>query len=481
MTTSKSDTYFDQWKNQEAAAESMLSLIGQLYRTKGVNLYLYGQRLANKNTVQILQHYKYANDIQDVPFSTVDSLEILTALSKLELSPSRIDLGKLTVDYLSKGTDGSVEAYVANALTGINTGNKPVLEEPQDVVLYGFGRIGRLLARMLVERVGGGDKLRLRAIVVRKGKKSDLAKRASLLQHDSVHGPFNGVVTIDEEENALIINGNMVRIIYSNGPDQVDYEQYGINNAIIVDNTGIWTDRESLGLHLKSKGVSKVLLTAPGKGDVPNVVFGINSDTITSDENIVSAASCTTNAIVPTLKVINDQFGIKSGHVETCHSYTNDQNLIDNYHSKPRRGRAAAMNMVITSTGAAKAATKALPELAGKLTGNAIRVPTPNVSLAIMNLNLEKATTVEEINVFMRDVAFHSELQNQIDYSPSDELVSTDFVGSHYAGIYDAPATIVDGDRCVLYVWYDNEFGYSWQVIRLLQQMANITFQPTLP
>lgn len=481
MSTSKSDKYFNDWKQQEQAAEAMLSLIGDLYRTKGVNLYIYGQRLANKTTVEVLQHHKYANDIQEVPFTTVDSLKVLRAISNLGLSPARVDLGKLTVNYLSSGQKDSVEDYVNKALSEINTGKKPVLEEPQDVVLYGFGRIGRLLARLLVERVGGGDKLRLRAIVVRKGKQNDLAKRASLLQHDSVHGPFHGVVTIDEEENAIIVNGNMVRIIYSEGPDQVDYTQYGINNAIVVDNTGIWSDREGLSRHLQSKGVSKVLLTAPGKGDVPNIVFGINSDSVSDDDTIVSAASCTTNAIVPTLKVMNDKFGIKSGHVETCHSYTNDQNLIDNYHSKPRRGRAAAMNMVITSTGAAKAVAKALPELAGKLTGNAIRVPTPNVSLAIMNLNLEKATTAEEINTFMRNVAFHSDLQNQIDYSPSDELVSTDFVGSTYAGIYDAPATIVDGDRCVLYVWYDNEYGYSWQVIRLLQQMANIKFQTTLP
>ncbi len=342
------------------------------------------------------------------------------------------------------------------------------------MVLYGFGRIGRLLARILIEQAGGGDKLRLRAAVVRKGSDDDLVKRASLLRRDSVHGHFQGTIKIDEEQNALIVNGNTIRIIYSDAPENVDYTQYGIDNAIVVDNTGKWRDREGLGRHLQAKGTSKVILTAPGKGDIPNVVYGVNNELITDGENLFSAASCTTNAIVPVLKAVNDGFGIVNGHVETCHSYTNDQNLIDNYHSKSRRGRGAPLNMVITETGAAKAVAKALPELDGKLTGNAIRVPTPNVSLAILNLTLDKQTSVADINNYLRDVSLDSELQNQIDYTNSPEAVSTDYVGSRYAGVVDSLATIVDGNRCVLYVWYDNEFGYSCQVVRMLNRMAGL-------
>ncbi len=217
-----------------------------------------------------------------------------------------------------------------------------------------------------------------------------------------------------------------------------------------------------------------MVLTAPGKGDVPNVVFGVNNELITPAEKIFSAASCTTNAIVPVLKAVNDKFGIETGHVETCHSYTNDQNLIDNYHKKERRGRSAPLNMVITETGAAKAVAKALPELAGKLTGNAIRVPTPNVSLAILNLTLGSETNVAELNSYLRDVSLDSPLQNQIDYTNSPEVVSSDFVGSRHAGVVDSVATIVQGNRCVLYVWYDNEFGYSAQVVRMVQHMAGL-------
>ncbi len=203
-------------------------------------------------------------------------------------------------------------------------------------------------------------------------------------------------------------------------------------------------------------------------------MHGINHTDIGADDKIISAASCTTNAIVPVLKAVNDQYGIVNGHVETVHSYTNDQNLIDNFHKGSRRGRSAPLNMVITETGAATAAAKALPVLKGKLTGNAIRVPTPNVSMAILNLNLEKATTREEINEYLRQMAMHSDLQKQIDFVSSQEVVSTDFVGSRHAGVVDAEATICNDNRVVLYVWYDNEFGYSCQVVRVMEDMAGV-------
>ncbi|HNE43124.1 MAG TPA: glyceraldehyde-3-phosphate dehydrogenase, partial [Rhodocyclaceae bacterium] len=350
------------------------------------------------------------------------------------------------------------------------------LKEPRDIVLYGFGRIGRLLARLLIERTGNGNKMRLRAIVVRKGKGNDLEKRAALLRRDSVHGPFNGSITIDTEQSAIIANGNFIKVIYGDGPDKIDYPAHGIKNAIVIDNTGSWRDEAGLSLHLQSAGVARVLLTAPGKGALKNIVYGINNGDITNDDKILSAASCTTNAIVPVLKAVYDRFGIEHGHVETVHSYTNDQNLIDNYHKAERRGRSAPLNMVITETGAAKAVAKALPELAGKLTGNAIRVPTPNVSMAILNLTLVTPTTKEELNAHLRDSALSPELQEQIDYIASTEIVSSDLVGSRHAGVVDSQATIANGRNVVLYVWYDNEFGYSCQVVRIAQQMAGIQF-----
>jgi len=332
----------------------------------------------------------------------------------------------------------------------------------------------------LCDRTGGGKGIRLRAVVVRKGKGNDLAKRASLLEKDSVHGAFKGVIEIDKENSVMIVNGQQIQVIYADSPDTVDYSAYGIENAVLVDNTGKWRDEEGLGLHLQAKGISQVLLTAPAKGDVKNIVHGINNAMIDDDDRILSAASCTTNAITPVLKAMHEKFGILNGHVETVHAYTNDQNLIDNYHKGDRRGRSAALNMVLTETGAAKAVAKALPEMAGRLTGSSVRVPTPNVSLAILHLNLEQPADRDAINDYMRYIALHSDLQKQVDYSNSPEAVSSDFVGTRAAGVFDALATIANGNHCVLYVWYDNEFGYACQVVRILRQITNATL-PVYP
>ncbi len=484
MSHEQINQHLSNWTERESTAEAMIPLIGRLYRKNNVVTSVYGRAIINQSVIDIIRAHRFVRQVEDSELSVHDTLPILQAMDKLELGRAHVDIGKLAVKFKAEGGDLTeflkreigpiVGQYPAQSEEDANKGTK-------DVVLYGFGRIGRLLARILIEKAGGGNNLRLRAIVVRNGgADNDLEKRASLLRRDSVHGPFDGTITVDEKESALIANGNYIKVIYSDGPDKVDYTQYGINNAIVVDNTGKWRDEAGLGLHLKSKGVSRVILTAPGKGDIKNIVYGINNDWITDEDKILSAASCTTNAITPVLKAIDDEYGIEDGHVETVHSYTNDQNLIDNYHKGSRRGRSAPLNMVITETGAAKAVAKALPALKGKLTGNAIRVPTPNVSMAILNLNLKKEVDVTGVNDYLRDMALHSELQKQIDFVNSPEVVSTDFVGSRHAGVVDAQATIAGGKRLILYVWYDNEFGYSAQVVRVVNQMAGVTY-PIFP
>jgi glyceraldehyde 3-phosphate dehydrogenase len=414
--------------------------------------------------------------IEHNELSEFDTFAVLEYLAKQDLSYSHIDIGRLAVGFMNDNSGQSLEEYIQKHLDArLNTAKKPI-DEPRDVVLYGFGRIGRLMARLLIEKTGGGDVLRLKAVVVRPGGEGDLIKRASLLRRDSVHGSFKGTIRVDEENNRLICNGNPIQFIYANSPDEINYNEFGIDNAILVDNTGKWRDEEGLGLHLKSKGIAQVLLTAPGKGDVKNIVYGINHESIEPGDKIVSAASCTTNAIVPVLSSMMNEYGVACGHVETVHAFTNDQNLIDNFHKAERRGRAAPLNMVLTETGAAKAVAKALPELKGKLTGNAIRVPTPNVSMAILNLTLEKETTKEELNEFMRNVSLHSNLRKQIDYTDSPDVVSSDFVGTRTACIFDAKATIVNGKNVVLYCWYDNEFGYSCQVHRIVERLAGVQY-----
>ena len=238
----------------------------------------------------------------------------------------------------------------------------------------------------------------------------------------------------------------------------------------------MWRDETDLSQHIKS-GASKVILTAPAKGNIKNIVYGINGNIIKDSDNVLSAASCTTNAIVPVLEIINTEYGIVGGHIESIHSYTNDQNLIDNFHKKDRRGRGAPLNMVLTSTGAVKAVAKALPELEGKLTGNAIRVPTPNVSLAILSLTLSKKVNTDDINDYLRSMAFHSKYRDIIGYVNSTEIVSTDFYSSPFATIVDSQATITNGNMVTLYCWYDNEYGYTKQVISLTKKVSNISLE----
>ncbi|MFT5881433.1 MAG: glyceraldehyde 3-phosphate dehydrogenase [Moritella sp.] len=470
-----SESHLINWQESQELAESMLPLLGKLYRNKGVEILIYGRPLQNAAAIDIQKAHRAVKRHEGRVLPLTETFPILQMISELPISTAQIDIGRLAVRYWAEYQDSTgIEAFLRTELApALNTTDKA---EPRDVVLYGFGRIGRLLARLLVDKTGESNLLRLRAIVVRGGP-GDIEKRASLLRRDSVHGQFNGTIDIDKENNAIIANGTYIKVLYSNGPDQVDYTAHGIKNALVVDNTGIWRDTDGLGLHLKSPGAVKVLLTAPGKGAIKNIVYGVNHTDILPEDNIVSAASCTTNAITPVLKTIQDEYGIINGHVETVHSYTNDQNLIDNFHKGDRRGRGAAMNMVLTSTGAASAVAKALPELKGKLTGNAIRVPTPNVSMAIINLNLEKEVEKESLNSYLQEMSLSSSLHNQIDFSTSKELVSTDMVGSRFSGIVDALATIAEGNRAILYVWYDNEFGYSCQVLRVMQKMAGINMR----
>ena len=477
----------EDWNNKIAAAEEMMPIIGRLFRENAIETSIFGRLLNNRTVVNIIKCCRFARQVENEELSVEEARDVLLEAAKLDLNPCHVDLGKLAVNYRRFGSGRSrfgsgrsLADYVADELKGA-TGDMPEAGKKTDIVLYGFGRIGRLLARELIAKSGSKEAIRLRAIVIRKNGENDLMKRASLLRRDSVHGSFDGTITVDHDSNAIIANGQRIQVIYASSPSEVDYTAYDIDNALVVDNTGKWRDREGLSQHLQSKGASRVLLTAPGKGDLKNIVHGVNHHEITDADAIISAASCTTNAITPVLAAIDEKYGVQNGHVETVHSYTNDQNLIDNFHNGDRRGRAAALNMVITETGAAKAVAKALPQLKGKLTGNAIRVPTPNVSMAILKLNLDQSVEKDELNNYLRHVAIHSKLQKQIDYSNSPEAVSSDFVGSRAAGIVDGLATIATGNNsCVVYVWYDNEYGYSCQVIRCLRQMTKATL-PAYP
>ena len=470
------ESELNDWVNKEKSAISLISSIGNLLYDKSIELVLFRNPLVDQSVSEILSLHQSTGEVTGNKITVEDSSALAKELGNINIAPSKIDIGKLASEWSNeKNNFSSITEFLSNKLGAFKIEDNQSLE-PRDVVLYGFGRIGRLAARELIKQAGKGQQLRLRAIIVRNNSKDQIKKRASLLRMDSVHGPFPGTIIEDYENKTLNINGQLINIIQASHPSEIDYTQYGINDALVIDNTGVFTDKEALSNHLKSKGVKKVLLTAPGK-EIPNIVYGINQKEFdVADYDIFSAASCTTNAISPILKVIEDNFGVEKGHIETVHAYTNDQNLLDNYHKKPRRGRSAAVNMVITSTGAGKAVTKVIPSLAGKLTANAVRVPTPNGSLAIMNLTINKEVNLEDVNNIVKRYAMEGDLVNQIKFSIEEELVSNDIIGNTCCSVFDSHATIVSEDKknVVLYVWYDNEFGYTKQVIRLAKHVAGV-------
>ncbi len=461
---------------RERAAVKLSSKVGELLYDKGIELVLFRNHLTDITISEILNLHEYAREVVNKPIDVFTTSELAEEILNLNFAPAKIDIGKLASEWLVEKDNHSSKAnFLLGKLENIGSSASDSLE-PRDVVLYGFGRIGRLAARELIKQAGKGQQLRLRAIVTRGNSDAEIIKRAALLKNDSVHGAFKGTVQEDLANKTIVINGQVVMLIDAKNPEDIDYTAYGINNALVIDNTGVFTNREALSRHLQAKGVSKVILTAPGK-EIPNIVYGINQGEIdVENENIFSAASCTTNAISPILKVVNDKLGVIKGHIETVHAYTNDQNLLDNMHKSSRRGRSAAINMVITSTGAGAAVTKVIPHLKDKLTANAVRVPTPNGSLAILSLQLEKKTSVEEINAIVKHAALNGDLVNQIYYSFDPELVSSDIIGNTCCSVYDSKATIVsqDGENVVLYAWYDNEFGYTKQVIRLAKHVAKV-------
>jgi glyceraldehyde 3-phosphate dehydrogenase len=475
--TTINQTAFQTWIEKEKKALELITIVGHLSLERSIELVLFRKPLVDLASVEVLAAHQHAREISDKDISIYDTLEIAKAIKSSHIAPSRIDLGKLAVQWIdSHHQYTSVHDFVTRRLAAHIGKNKHPLE-PKDIVLYGFGRIGRLVAREIISQTGKGEQLRLKAVVVRSFKTEDLSKRANLFKSDSIHHEFKGTITIDDRNNCFVVNGQRIHIINGDQPEEIDYTNYDINNALLIDSTGILRDRVGLNKHLNAKGISKVLLTAPGKGDLPNIVAGINDKKLDfKNEHIFTCASCTTNAIVPVLQLINDTFKIQKGHVETIRAYTNDQNLLDNYHRKERRGRSAALNMVITETGAANAVAKVIPNLAGKLTGSAVRVPVPNGSLAILNLSTHRTISPEKVEETLKNEALFGELSEQIDYSISKELVSSDIIGNSHTAIIDGPSTIIGSDSksLVLYVWYDNEYGYSKQVVRLAKKIAGV-------
>lgn len=446
---------------------------------RGVRLRAWGQALAHRSDQQIAAIAPPGGEAPGPDELAPEELEWMAqvggALAGLladesgsgEPSPPLdIDLGDMLAQ---SGGSGDPDALAKAALAGRVAGHKP-----RDLVIFGMGRVGRVLLRLLVED-GPGPWLRPRALAVRGGP-GGMAQRLEMLRRDSVHGRLLASVQLLDGGRRLLLGHGMepVQVVEASAPDQADYAAVpGLDDALVIDSSGVWRDAEGLGRHLASPQVGAALLTVPGKG-LPNLVWGVNHAQVGPREPLTTAASCTTNAVVPLLHLIAERFGIHSGHLETVHAYTNDQNLVDNQHKSPRRGRSAVANMVITSTGAASAAAEAVPAIAGRLTGNAVRVPVADVSLAVLALRLEQPA--QGVVEYLRAQAATPRWRDIIGVEDSPEAVSSDQIGSRHATVLDAPACIEgggdDGRQCVIYAWYDNEMGYAAQVLRLAEYLA---------
>ena len=330
-----------------------------------------------------------------------------------------------------------------------------------NVAINGFGRIGRLVLRAII-------KYHPDINVVAINDLTDAKTLAYLFKYDSVHKIFAGEVS--HTENSIIVNGREIRIFAEKDPEVLPWKDLGVK--VVVESTGIFTSKEKASKHLRA-GADKVILTAPAKDQVDaTVVMGVNHLELKPEHQIVSNASCTTNCLAPVAKVLHDNFGIVGGLMTTIHSYTNDQRILDLPHSDLRRARAAAMSMIPTSTGAAKAIGLVIPELMGKLDGVAIRVPTPDGSLVDLAVNVERETTKEAVNAAMKAAAT-GPMKGFLMYS-DEPIVSIDIVGNHHSSIFDSLTTYVKGNMVKIFSWYDNEWGYSCRVVDLLDYMSKL-------
>ncbi len=329
------------------------------------------------------------------------------------------------------------------------------------IAINGFGRIGRSVFRIAYERKD--------IEVVGINDITDTKTLSHLLKYDSNYGMFNG--SVDFDDSHFIINGEKIKVSAEKDPAKIPWDK---TPDVVVESTGVFRQKESdkggYGDHLKN-GAKKVLLTVPAKDEIDAmVVLGVNDDALKSDHQCVSNASCTTNCLAPVVKVLNDEFGIEQGFMTTIHSYTADQNLQDAPHKDLRRARAAAMSQIPTTTGAATAAGKVIPELNGKLDGKAIRVPTPTGSLVDFVANLKKEVTVEEVNAAMKKYAEKS-MKGILEYT-EDPIVSADIIGNTHSSIFDAGSTMVMGKTVKVLSWYDNEWGYSQRVVDLAERLV---------
>lgn len=446
-------------------AEQLTVVASRLYRQHDVRLQCAGHPVLSRSPAQLVASMQFALVANGIELD--EMRELLKALTDAELMPCTIDIADIAA---GEGLD------TPELLQVIEVSDDRA--EPRDVVLNGFGRVGRLLVRLMFED-GCGPLLQLRAIAVRPG--TELEHRTELLRQDSIHGRIHADVEYAQDDRAVVINGQSVPFVEMSGPEDVSQLQPLSldSNTLLIDSTGSRRKKAELDPWIGGT-ISQVLVTAPCSEPVPNVVRGIHSAEVDLSQPLISAASCTTNAIAPIAAWLESTYGLKHLHMETVHAYTNDQNLVDNAHSSPRRSRAATENMIITATGAQKAVGLVLPDIGAKMTATAVRVPVADVSLLTCIFQLDGLATGDEMREAFRQASHQIGWRQLLGFSSNAAAASSDFKGDRHACVIDGPSIECDADRGVLQAWYDNEIGYCAQVLRLAEDMSPNSAIPSI-
>ena len=460
----------------EVAAAAVVSLAVTAYAQNSVRYEFRGRAVKAYSPAALVKQVQDTRVWSDCPIS--EQLQAMLAICQRldgKAKDTTIDLSHCLAISTASDSDDMIGWDTVEDL--VRAGH---YQSKRQVAIYGLGRVGRLMCRLAVTD-GLEPACELVAIVVRPG---DLAQRLQLLQRDSIQGDMPASAEIIEREGRTYLQlGDLsVLVVEASQPEEVNLEQHGFSNVLLIDSTGVLKSEEGLSRHI-GRGVTQVILTAPASSGVPTYVHGINHEQMQASDTVISAASCTTTAVATALAPVVNEFGVVHAHIETIHAYTNDQNLFDNVHKSRRRSRAGASNIVISTTGMAKALAQVLPQMYNKMTGNAVRVPVSDGSLVIASIELEKDLernletdfSQDRIEQVYRSAAAMS--CGQLELDDSDMQTSADTVGSTAACIVDLPAMIVDKDarRLVIYAWYDNELGYARQVWRLAQHVQKLT------
>ncbi len=464
------------WVENEIYAARLISYINELYAFGRVELGVSGETLIGIGPIPLLNLVKRQARLQNLEYTVRDVSQVVNALRQETLHPCKIDICVLTSQWVMLQRPPDIARFLHRTLGRRFLSPFPRRQPVLSLVVHGFGRVARILTRMLA-RYGPAGQIRLRAVLSRMDRdpESQLFRRFRLLQNDSIYGEFRGDIEFVPERSLLVVNGNEVVFVGGQRVEDAEFPVFDSGPVLFLDTTGRRSDSFRLFEALRPRGIS-ALATTFSLPEVPPVVYGVNHfDLHELNAPVFSAGSDPANAVAPVLRLLNDEYDIEHGHIEIVRPFTNDQNLLDNIHESPRLGRSAPGNLVPFESDLIPEIERLLPALEGRLTSGFVRAPVANGALAILQLRLERCPDAAELNRFLKIACLHSDLRDQLDFSLAPDFVSADIRGNAHSAVVDSPRTMSRGKQAVLYLWYDNEYGYAAQILRLCQELSNLS------